>query len=150
MWSGYEIKQQYRETNLHWSINDDVQQIANCKFFFVSVQLSDYVSVGCRLPYVVCLSIVRPVVISKNACGTAQVNSRRWSSTINMPSPVWKISTLDSKRFVWVAAVARSTYITGAIFFFIVALLSRRSRQREWLSASVLSICSFVCLLVCL
>ena len=30
------------------------------------------------------------------------------------------------------------------------ALLSRRSRQQERLSASVLSICSFVCLFVCL
>ena len=29
-------------------------------------------------------------------------------------------------------------------------LLSRRLRQREGLHASVLSICSFVCLLVCL
>jgi len=31
-----------------------------------------------------------------------------------------------------------------------VCLLSRRSRQRERLSASVLSICSSVCLFVCL
>jgi len=71
------------------------------------------------------------------------ISTSQFSSTVEL---VVHVST------VWCGhtAVALTQFNCTASGGGGVCLLSRRSRQRERLSASMLSICSFVCLLVCL